>query len=155
MTNFAIRPATAADIPEIIHHRRAMFEDMRDGDPASLDAMAAATGPYLLETMAQDSYRGWLAVTPDGRVAGGVGVLMQSSPPRPWEILSRRAYILNMYVYPEHRRKGIARRLMETSLDWCWSEGFKTVSLHASQFGRPLYEAMGFEQTNEMRLKLK
>jgi hypothetical protein len=28
------------------------------------------------------------------------------------------------------------------------------VSLHASDFGRPLYESLGFRPTNEMRLKL-
>jgi len=28
------------------------------------------------------------------------------------------------------------------------------VTLHASDKGRPLYESLGFEATNEMRLKL-
>jgi len=29
------------------------------------------------------------------------------------------------------------------------------ISLHASPFGRPLYESLGFEPTNEMRLHLE
>jgi GNAT superfamily N-acetyltransferase len=44
---------------------------------------------------------------------------------------------------------------METIVEWCRAEGFGYVSLHASKFGRRLYERMGFEATNEMRLYLK
>jgi GNAT superfamily N-acetyltransferase len=149
-----VRETTVDDIAEIVRHRRAMFEDMGVGDSASLDRMVSASGPYLRQTIAQDCYRGWFAMTAPNQVAGGVGILLQSSPPRPWEVQSRRAYLLNLYVYPEHRRKGIARLLAEASVEWCRREGFVTVSLHASELGRPLYEALGFEPTNEMRLKL-
>ena len=38
---------------------------------------------------------------------------------------------------------------------WCREQGYKTVSLHASEDGRHLYEALGFKPTNEMRLGLK
>ena len=60
-----------------------------------------------------------------------------------------------MYTDPEFRRQGIARRLMQTMIDWCRKEGFVRVDLHASDKGRPLYESLGFEPTNEMRLNLR
>ena len=41
----------------------------------------------------------------------------------------------------------------ETAMEWCAREGVETVILHASDEGRPLYERLGFEATNEMRLK--
>jgi hypothetical protein len=44
---------------------------------------------------------------------------------------------------------------MDALIKWCRAEGFGSVSLHASPFGRPLYEQMGFLPTNEMRLFLK
>jgi predicted acetyltransferase len=31
--------------------------------------------------------------------------------------------------------------------------GIKVVTLHASKFGKPLYEQTGFEMSNEMRLR--
>ena len=155
MTNFTIRPATLADLPEILHHRRAMFEDMGVGDAASLAPMLAATETYLREAMPQGAFRAWFGVAPDGQIAGGCAVAISSWPPHPWDPQSRRAYILNLYVYPEHRRKGIARLLLQTTVDWCKAEGFGTVSLHASPVGRSLYESLGFHQTNEMRLRLK
>jgi hypothetical protein len=44
--------------------------------------------------------------------------------------------------------------LVESVVNWCRTEGFHTVSLHASRDGRSLYESMGFRDTNEMRLIL-
>jgi hypothetical protein len=38
-------------------------------------------------------------------------------------------------------------------MEWCATEGVMTVILHSSEEGRPLYEKLGFEATNEMRLK--
>jgi GNAT superfamily N-acetyltransferase len=155
MTDFTLRPATISDIPEILQHRRAMFEDMGVGDAASLAPMLAAAENYLQEAVPQGAFRAWFAVAPDGSTAGGCAVAVGSWPPHPWDPQTRRAYLLNLYVYPEHRRKGVARLLMKTALDWCKAEGFGTVSLHASKVGRELYESLGFQQTNEMRLKLK
>jgi hypothetical protein len=42
---------------------------------------------------------------------------------------------------------------MLTILEWLKQRGFRAVNLHASREGRPLYEKLGFEATNEMRLK--
>ena len=44
---------------------------------------------------------------------------------------------------------------MQTMIDWCRREGFARVTLHASTDGRHLYESLGFEASNEMRLKLR
>jgi GNAT superfamily N-acetyltransferase len=66
----------------------------------------------------------------------------------------RKAFVLNVYVKPEFRRRGIARDIMKTLLEWCREQGFDSVSLHASIEGRPLYEELGFRPTNEKRLSL-
>lgn len=155
MNSYSIRPATSADIPEILSQRRAMFEDMGVGDAVSLQPMLAAAEKYLRDAMPQGLFYAWFALAPGGEIAGGCAVAINFWPPHPWDPQSRRAYLLNLYVYPEHRRKGVARLLMQTALDWCKAQGIGTVSLHASQVGRSLYESFGFAQTNEMRLKLK
>ena len=61
--------------------------------------------------------------------------------------------ILNVYTEPEFRKRGIARQVMVTILKWLKQRGFRGVNLHASAEGRPLYEELGFEATNEMRLR--
>jgi len=44
---------------------------------------------------------------------------------------------------------------MEAMIAWCKKEGFARVTLHASEHGRHLYETLGFEPSNEMRLNLQ
>ena len=61
--------------------------------------------------------------------------------------------ILNVYTELEFRKRGIARQIMLTILAWLKQRGLRTVNLHASAEGRRLYEKLGFEATNEMRLR--
>jgi GNAT superfamily N-acetyltransferase len=47
-----------------------------------------------------------------------------------------------MYTEPEHRRQGLARRLMDAMIAWCGREGYGTLYLHASDEGRALYASL-------------
>ena len=136
-----IRRAMPRDCDIILHHRRFMFRDMGNGTDAELDAMAAATRPWLLQALANDSYRGWLAETGDGRIIAGGGILISSWPARPEDPNTRRALILNVYTEPSFRR-GLARELMLLMISWLRDQGFQGVVLHASAEGRPLYESL-------------
>jgi GNAT superfamily N-acetyltransferase len=153
-TEITIRQATLQDAKVIAHHRRAMFADMGMGTPAQLDEMEATFTRYVRRALSSGLYLGWLACLEDGQVVAGGGLIAHEWPTRPGDPNMRRAYILNVYTEPAFRQRGLARRIMTDILDWCRAQGFKTVSLHASKFGRSLYEDMGFEPTNEMRLKL-
>ena len=148
-----IRAATVVDASTILHQRRSMFRDMGEGTADELDRMAAMTEPWLAQALSDDSYRGWLAEDGSGRVLGGGGVLLCPWPASPNDPGLRRAIILNVYTEPEFRQRGIARRIMGTILAWLKEQGFPSASLHASDEGRPLYEDLGFEATNEMRLR--
>ncbi len=151
--DFTIREATPADIPEILRQRRRMYEDMQYRDTAALDKMTALTAAYLAEHMPAGWFRAWLASV-EGRVVAGGAVVITPWPAHAYDLECRRATILNVYTDPEYRRRGIARRLMRTIIDWCQREGLARVTLHASDDGRHLYESLGFEPSNEMRLKL-
>lgn len=149
----AIREATVSDVAEILRQRRAMYEDMDYRDDSALSSMVSICEPYLAGALVDGSFRAWLAFVAD-RPAGGGAVLISPWPGHPYDLKCRRATILNVYVYPEFRRRGVARRLMQTMIDWCRKENFAAVNLHASKDGRQLYESLGFEATNEMKLKL-
>ena len=131
-----------------------MFRDMGEGTEAELDRMVEATRPWLERALADGSYRAWMAETSGGKVVAGGGILISSWPARPEDSGTRRALILNVYTEPEFRRQGLARQLMLKMIEWMKKEGFRSVALHASEAGRPMYEALGFEATNEMRLWL-
>jgi GNAT superfamily N-acetyltransferase len=149
-----LRTATLADIPEIVRHRRGMYEDMGISDASALDAMIPLSADFLSQAMADGSFRAWLACDLEN-VAGGGAVLISPWPAHPYDLECRRATILNVYVYPEYRRRGIARQLMEQILSWCRADGLARVTLHASDQGRHLYETLGFESSNEMKLTLR
>jgi GNAT superfamily N-acetyltransferase len=155
-SDWKIRVATEGDADKILAHRRGMFEEMGFTDPTVLDQVVAASRGFIEKGLKDGSYRGFLAVTEQGEIIGGAGLAITdwlAHPAAPKQ--SRRAYILNVFTAPAFRKRGIARALMQTVLDHCKHEGFISVWLHASKYGRPLYESMGFEATNEMRIMLK
>lgn len=153
LTDITIREAAPSESAIILHHRRSMFRDMGEGSVEELDRMVKVAGPWLAQALSDGSYRHWLALDRSGRVAGGGGVLLCPWPPSPEYLCTQRAVILNVYTEPEFRKRGIARQIMQTTLAWVKQQGFRAVNLHASPEGRPLYEKLGFEATNEMRLR--
>jgi GNAT superfamily N-acetyltransferase len=153
--NIQIRQAGAEDLKHVLHHRLAMFEEMGFRDAAILDRVEAVSREYFTEALRAGTYLGWMAEDSNGQVVGGGGIVVAAWPGYPAENHAKRAWILNMYTEPEARRCGVARRLMQAMVEWCRGEGYGTVSLHASEAGRPLYKSMGFQPTNEMSLKLK
>jgi GNAT superfamily N-acetyltransferase len=148
-----IREAATSESAVILHHRRSMFRDMGEGTVEELDRMVEVARPWLAKALADGSYRHWLAVDGSGRVAGGGGVLLCPWPANPHDPCTQRAVILNVYTEQEFRRRGVARQVMLAILQWIKGQGFRAVNLHASAEGRNLYEKLGFEPTNEMRLK--
>jgi GNAT superfamily N-acetyltransferase len=149
-----VRPALAADVGIVVHQKCSMFADMGAGSAAERDAMATAARPFIEAALKDGSYRGWLAEV-DGRVVAGGGIAIVGFQPTPYDPSPRRAWILNMYTEPPYRRRGLARMILQHMIAWCREQGIGSVFLHASDAGRPLYESLGFEPTNEMRLDLK
>ena len=154
MLEIRIRAATLQDIPHVLHHRSSMFADMGRGDAAQHTKMLEATEVYLRSAMPAGRYTAWLAENTAGRVGAGAGVAISDWPGSPDDPTGKRALVLNVYTEPEFRRQGIARRLMLAVIAWACEQGLRSLSLHASDFGRALYEELGFRQTNEMRLYL-
>src|SRR4051812_6383189 len=155
---FTVRPATAADIPVLAYHRAAMFRDMGTLMPYQMDPLQRATEAYLSEAMDRGEYLGWIAEHAEspGGTLGGAGVQLRPILPRPRPgsddlELGPEAIVLNVYVDPVWRRRGIAKALMHTLLDVLSERGIGRIVLHASDEGRHLYERLGFVATNEMR----
>lgn len=150
-----LRPAGPDDLAVILHHRRAMFEDMGYRDVAALDLMVSSAAPLLQRGAREGFYYGLLAETADGRVVAGGGVITVEFQPHPRDPRPRRPFVVNMYTEPEWRRRGLARHLLGALIEWSRAQGFESLYLHASDDGRPLYAAHGFLPTNELRLDLR
>lgn len=153
MNDLRIRAGTLDDIDIMVRHRLGMFRDMGVAEE-KLTPMTEPARAYFRKAVPAGGYRAFFVETEDGRVIAGGGVLIIHWPGSQWDARDSKAMILNMYVEREFRRRGIARRLMQEMIAWCRENGYKSVSVHASNEGRPLYESLGFQPTNEMRLTL-
>lgn len=151
---FTVRRASVDDAATIADHRRAMFLEMQSADEAALDEMAARFASWVEQKLASDEYLGWFVIAEDGSVAAGAGMWLMEWPPHYLGRAPRRGYLMNVYTEKDYRRLGLAKHLVETAMEWCHNHGVDVMVLHASEAGRPMYEAMGFKSTNEMRIQL-
>jgi GNAT superfamily N-acetyltransferase len=148
-----VRETSPADLDEVLMHRRMMFYDMGYQDSVVLDKVVNSSRPFLENCLSDLCYRGWFAIAGGSRVAAGAGLLVTpwvSHPLSPDQ--THKAYLLNVYTYPEFRKRGLARLLAQKAIEWCRQDGYKVLWLHASEHGRSIYESLGFQATNEMKL---
>ncbi|MEZ5141239.1 MAG: GNAT family N-acetyltransferase [Acidimicrobiales bacterium] len=85
-----------------------------------------------------------LAAVGDDAVLGIVSLQLQPVPPRPDDLRPHEGHVLNMYVVPWARGRGVGRVLFEACLSSADALGVRRFHLLATPDGRPLYESAGF-----------
>jgi GNAT superfamily N-acetyltransferase len=151
---YIIRVAGVGDAQVIAKQRASMFRDMGSVPPDESELLRKACEPWFSNLLTDEQYVAWL-VEYDGAVVAGGGMFVLEAGPAPGRYRTGRwGHIANVYTEPAHRRRGLARRLMETMLHWCTSNGIDFVTLGASDEGMPLYESLGFKPTSQMMLSL-
>ena len=55
--------------------------------------------------------------------------------------------VYNGYTEPTHRRRGLARLVMDAIHVWCREAGITSLALNASADGQPMYQSMGYAVT--------
>ena len=78
------------------------------------------------------------------RFAGAGGVSYYRVMPTFHNPSGRCAYIMNMYVRPDYRRRGIATAILDLLVTDARERGAGRIALEATEAGRPLYEKYGF-----------
>jgi ribosomal protein S18 acetylase RimI-like enzyme len=146
------RRATPSDAEAIAAQRCQMFADAGLAGEAQMAPMVANFILWVRAKLEDGSYAGWLTEE-NGRLVAGAGLWVMEFPPHFIDPEPRRAYLLNFYVAPEMRGRGLARSLLTLAVAEAKARGIKVVTLHASKFGKPLYERNGFEMSNEMMLR--
>jgi GNAT superfamily N-acetyltransferase len=151
---YRLRPATLDDVPVLAYQRCAMFVATGAIDALATPELDAAERRYLTRAMPAGTFVAWL-VEQDGEVVAGGGLQLRTLQPRPGFVRGEpEGLVVSMWTEPAHRRRGLGKRVLAAMLEWCRARGIRRLTLHASGEGRPLYEAVGFRPTNEMRLEL-
>ena len=151
MENSTIRKATASESAQVALHRRLMFADIRAYPPDCLLEMEEKYQAWVAEKMAKNEYVAFFAINSDNEIIGGAGAWLREWLLSPRNLSGVDAHVIDVYVRPAYRRRGLARKLMQTLVDWCQAQGIPTVTLEASDQGRPLYDSLGFDPMNMMR----
>ena len=145
MAAYRVRRATLDDAPILVRHRIGMFTDM--GVRLNKRALRTSFRAWLAKTMPAGTYRAWLVHDEADRVVGGGGITIIPWPPGPRYLGGRLAFVYNVYTEPRHRRRGVARLVMDAIHAWCETHGVTSLALNASADGKPMYEAIGYAVT--------
>ncbi len=159
-----LRRATPADAPLIAAQRHQMFADNELATEAAYAAMDLAFEPWVRERLADGRYVGLFLEEPAAAreesspaqaptLLAACGIFFADFPPHFLDPHPLRAYLLNFYTAPAARGRGLATQLLHHAVDLCKERNVRVITLHASRFGRPIYEKFGFTQNNEMILK--
>jgi GNAT superfamily N-acetyltransferase len=154
-----LRRATPDDAPIITQQRHLMFADNKLATEDRYAEMNLAFEPWVRERLADGRYTGLfleeegVAASDKPTVLAACGIFYMDFPPHFLDPAPIRAYLLNFYTAPEARGRGYARQLLQLAVDECHARNVAVITLHASKFGRPIYEQFGFTQNNELILR--
>ena len=144
------RTVTAADAAIVTAHRRAMFAAMGRTQESILDAMSRNFETWVTRMIVEGKYAGWITEN-DALPIASAGLLVLDWPPHPLDpACEHRGYMLNVFVEPEYRKRGLAHALVDLCLTEAHRRRVRVVALHSSDAARPVYESFGFRSTNEM-----
>lgn len=107
---------------------------------------------YYQKALSDGSHIAYLVFDESGCIGTG-GVSFFQVMPTYHNPSGKKAYIMNMYTNPKYRRKEIAYKTLDMLIKEINSKGISSISLEATDMGRPLYEKYGFVKMNsEMEL---
>jgi GNAT superfamily N-acetyltransferase len=174
-----LRRATPDDAALITLQRHLMFADNGLATEARYVEMDLAFEPWVRTRLADGRYVGLLLEAAAGDAAdrpapldrttqldpapaenaaetpavlAAAGIFFADFPPHFLDPAPIRAYLLNFYTAPQARGRGFARQLLAACVEVCRQNSVAVITLHASPFGKPIYEKFGFTQNNEMIL---
>jgi GNAT superfamily N-acetyltransferase len=152
--HFTVRKATLEDLPLIVRQRHAMFEAQGYKNRAELELTDAKFEEWVEPKLERGEYCGWLAQDENNRVVAGAGLWIMEWVPHALDQSTQRGNILNVYCDPEYETQGVTRRLLIQVLDYCRDNGIRTLIVNPGDAIRPLYEALGFRPTGEMKIQV-
>jgi len=141
-----------------IIYKKAGFEDLELLVKTRTEVLRAANGLddsidmtevetqsrfYYEQALAEGFHTAYLVF--DGSVFIGVGgISYYTVMPTYHNSTGKKAYIMNMYTKLEYRRMGIATRTLDLLVQDAKEQGVTSISLEATEMGKPLYEKYGF-----------
>lgn len=155
MRSFNLSYAGRRDIDILAEHRKKMWLDIHPEYGSKVRTTEKRARRWIRDQIVKGSLVGLIVRSADGEVAGSGCIWLREEQPKPESMRLTVPYLMSMYTEKRFRRQGVASLIVKGALRWCREQKYDRVVLHASKEGRPVYETLGFEPSNEMRLKFK
>ena len=124
-------------------------------DNTNMSRVEKETRAYYENALANGSHTAYLVFDGDVFIGAG-GISCYTVMPTFHNPTGRKAYIMNMYTRPDHRRMGIAAKTLDLLIQDAKKRNITFISLEATDMGRKLYERYGFvSMTSEMELPIR
>lgn len=144
-----IRELSEQDVELICQHREKMFREAGRSEEV-LSVMTQHFRGWVRPRLCDSSYFGYVACD-NGRPIAGIGLMLIDWPPHPSHPMTdKRGYVLNVYVEPEYRGRGVGRELMRLADVEFSKKGIQFAILHATEKGHSMYAGLGWSGTTEM-----
>lgn len=150
------RNADLNDISELVRLRIVFLQEMGNKAISIEDEnLRKVLYEYFEERVLKNEFVAYLALE-NNEIIATSGLCFYTLPPSYKNLTGKVAYIMNMYTSPSYRKRGIAKVLFQKIVEEAKIRGYKYISLHATEKGRPLYLKFGFKDLNtEMTLKIE
>ncbi|MCP4049688.1 MAG: GNAT family N-acetyltransferase [bacterium] len=157
--NYRLRLANIEDIPVLVKHHRLMFEEINE--------LENNTASFIYSDLDKSYTEKLKAQLPNGlcrayvieyknKVVASGAVTIAEYVPIPEDTNTKIARIHSVYTDKEHRRKGLAKQIMEALISICKEPGIRRIRLVYSNEAQQLYEKLGFKpMTNSLELFIK
>ena len=155
LQNIEFRKATPEDIDLLVRTRIEVLRAANGLTGATdMSEVEKQSHEYYEKALADETHTAYL-VFDCGQFIGTGGISYYRVMPTYHNPTGKKGYIMNIYTRPEYRRKGIAFHTLDLLVRDAREKGITSVSLEATETGRPLYEKYGFSgMKNEMELIL-
>ena len=150
-----LRKVDVNDIELIIKLRMDYFAaDNVIMSPEEKATIIAQLRDYLPKHIADGTFIGIVAEEA-GEVLGVAFLALAEKPANPAFITGKTGTILNVLTFPQHRRQGIATKVICRIMDEAKRCGVSNLDLSATESGRPLYEKLGFYESKHTAMRLR
>lgn len=143
MSDRAVRRAVARDVEALVALRAQMFASMNTPGHEDVE-WQRATGEWFRLRIDDPSVCLAIVEVDQRAVASAMGAVRDAMPsptvPAGGDIL-----VSNVCTFPDCRGRGHARAAFDYVMQWARASGIGRAELMATQAGRTMYEAAGFE----------
>lgn len=150
------RAATPQEDGVIAEHFYAMWRDLGITDAVIQPQWPTLCTEFIAQARQHLHYQAFVAEV-EGAIVGSAGG-QRFAGLYPWVFSysdRQYGYIWGVYVEPDYRHRGIATQLTQLTVEHLRGIGCTKVVLNAAPKARPLYQRLGFSESNLMELDLR